>query len=283
MLRLPIKEEIYDLGDTFGMAKSRFLNVERKLQRDDVLRLEYIKFMNKYLQMGHIQQIIEKEIPKRNCYLPHHAVIKASSLTTKTRVVFDASAKSSSGLSLNDVLLCGPAIQEDVFTILCRFSMHLRVITADVEKMYRQVAIAKEDCDLHRIVRRASPTEKLNSYRLMTVTYGTAPASFMATQCLVALSEEFKHNFPRSAKAIQCEFYMDDLMTGCDDEEDCLSLQREITSILDSAKFPSRKWCSSSKYIRERNGEDNNDSLFVLKMGDDDMVVTWSLLEIGNR
>jgi hypothetical protein len=150
------------------------------------------------------------------------------SLTIKVRVVFDASAKGSNGLALNDVLLCGPAIQDDVFTILTRSRKHLYAITADVEKMYRQVAIDEEDCDLQRIIWRSSPSEKMRTYRLMTVTYGTASASFMATQCLAALAEEFEEKFPKAAKAIRCDFYMDDLMTGSDNEEDYLSLYHNL-------------------------------------------------------
>ncbi|KAF0684220.1 DUF1758 domain-containing protein, partial [Aphis craccivora] len=147
ILRLPFKPGAADLGDTMTMARCRFLSVERKLQRDDNLREAYVQFMNEYLEMGHMEKIDELESPSQVCYLPHHPVIKTSSATTKVRVVFDASARGSNGKSLNDVLMRGPVVQGDIFTILCRFRKHSYVVSADVEKMYRQVAIAKEDCD----------------------------------------------------------------------------------------------------------------------------------------
>lgn len=46
-------------------------------------------------------------------YLPHHAVIREDKQTTKTRVVFDASARDSNGVSLNSCLEVGPALQPD--------------------------------------------------------------------------------------------------------------------------------------------------------------------------
>lgn len=78
--------------------------------------------MNEYIELGHMQKILDESIiPTSSFYLPHHAVIKTSSLTKKIWVIFDASAKSSSGLSLNSVLKCGLPVQEDVFGILSRF------------------------------------------------------------------------------------------------------------------------------------------------------------------
>lgn len=88
-------------------------------------------------------------------------------------------------LSLNDVLLCGPTVQDDLIAILMRFQKHQYAITADVEKMLRQIMIAEEDQDWQRIVWRSQPDEALKSYRLTTVTYGTTSAAFMATTCLV--------------------------------------------------------------------------------------------------
>ena len=53
--------------------------------------------------------------------MPHHAVIKPDSTTTKLRVVFDASCATSTGISLNNALMVGPVVQEDLLTIILRF------------------------------------------------------------------------------------------------------------------------------------------------------------------
>lgn len=52
-------------------------------------------------------------------YIPYHAVFKESNTTTKLRVVFDASMKSTSNVSLNDILMVGPVIQPDLHVTLC--------------------------------------------------------------------------------------------------------------------------------------------------------------------
>jgi len=102
---------------------------------------------------------------KTSYYLPHHAVFKETSSTTKLRVVFDASCKSTSGLSLNDTLLIGPTIQDDLFSTLARFRTFQYAMTADITKMYRQVFIDESQRSLQRIFWRESPQEDLNSLR----------------------------------------------------------------------------------------------------------------------
>jgi len=278
VLQLPVKTDLTNLGQSVNSATSRFLSVERKLQQDADLRIEYTKFMKDYLEMGHMQEIVkESNIPKRSCYLPHHAVFKSSSLTTKIRIVFDASARTSSGLSLNDVLMRGPKTQEDIFSILTRFRKYQYVISSDIEKMFRQVAVAEQDWDLQRIFWRNDPSEALRTYRLVTVTYGTKPASFMTTQCLVTLAQQAYEHFPRAADAITKDFYMDDLMTGGETEAECIQLYQEITSILASAKLPLRKWCSNSSYVLGHIGKNVRDPLFTLELGDEEMVKSHGL------
>lgn len=278
IVRLPTKQAISELGATLPMATARFLNVEKRLQHDEHLKAEYIRFMNEYIEMGHMVQVMDDSVQKQNpFYLPHHSVIKASSLTTKVRVVFDASAKSTSGISLNDVLRCGPVVQQDLFSILIRFRKHQFVLTSDIEKMFRQIKVAREDWDLQRIVWRSSPEELLRSYRLTTVTYGTTPASFLSTYCLIALAKSVEKELPKAAKVISEDFYMDDLMTGADTEDDCCRLQIDVSSVLNSAKLPLRKWCSNSEFVLRNMSKCVDDPLFVLDIGDDDTVKSLGL------
>jgi hypothetical protein len=88
-------------------------------------------------------------------YLPIHAVYKAASTTTKVRAVFDASTKSSTGVSLNDTLLVGPTIHQPLIDVLLHFHLFPIALTADISKMYRAVELTKSDRDLHRFVWRS--------------------------------------------------------------------------------------------------------------------------------
>ncbi|XP_076384076.1 uncharacterized protein LOC143261733 [Megalopta genalis] len=77
-----------------------------------------------YLNLSHMTETAESHILNDGYYLPHHAVMKTTSLTTKLRVVFDGSAATTSGTALNDTLLTGPKIQDDLLYILLRFRNH---------------------------------------------------------------------------------------------------------------------------------------------------------------
>lgn len=45
VMQLPVKTELSNLGQSIHLATSRFLNVERKLQKNADLRVEYTRFI----------------------------------------------------------------------------------------------------------------------------------------------------------------------------------------------------------------------------------------------
>ncbi|XP_071051383.1 uncharacterized protein [Onthophagus taurus] len=254
------KEEMeceLNFRDSFDIAKNRLISLERKLAKNSNLRQEYNNFLKEYEDLGHMTLTsfdkCDNDIVN---YLPHRVVIKQTSSTTKVRVVFDASAKTTSGLSLNDVLKVGPKIQSDLFDIVVRMRMHPIVITADAEKMYRMILIHKTQRDFQRILWRYDPNDEIKPYRLNTVTYGTSSASFLATRVLHQVGLNCRNSNAVASNIILRDFYMDDLITGSDDWQEALKIKDELASILAKSGFKLRKWQSNdSRVLHNENNQ----------------------------
>ncbi|XP_055543216.1 uncharacterized protein LOC129728785 [Wyeomyia smithii] len=95
VVRLP-RQSNFDhmIGESKTTALRRFRYLEKRLSRDPDMKIQYHLFMSEYLTLGHMRQVSTKECePEHVYYLPHHAVLKESSTTTKLRVVFDGSAR----------------------------------------------------------------------------------------------------------------------------------------------------------------------------------------------
>ncbi|XP_067216933.1 uncharacterized protein [Linepithema humile] len=162
------------------------------------------------LELGHMSLVAETECePSQIHYIPHHVVITQFNDRSKLRVVFDASAKTSSGVALNDILRVGPTIQPTLFA-------------------------TRPDSNL-----------PVREYRLNTVTYELASAPFLAIRALqqVALDNQQAHSL--ASRVICHDFYVDDLLTGCDELNQLQSLKRDIIKILDAAGFQLTKWNSN--------------------------------------
>ncbi len=160
MVPLPKKLGVKPLGKSRSQVVRRFLSFERALHAKGQFP-EYEAVIEEYFDMGHAEPVPEADLeksPQFVYYLPMHAVTKESSTTTKIRAVFDASAKSSTGVSLNETLLVGPTVYSSLVDVLLRFRLHRIALVADVSRMYRAVALAESDRDLHRFVWRTSPT-----------------------------------------------------------------------------------------------------------------------------
>ncbi|KAH8368774.1 hypothetical protein KR200_000657, partial [Drosophila serrata] len=197
-VRLPAKTSLDMLGDSYHRASQRFKSLESKLARNPNLKAQYIAFIKEYIDLGHMS-LSCKQSALPQYYLPHHCVHKLDSSTTKLRVVFDGSAKSSSGYSLNELLFAGPSIQPKIFSTLVRFRFFKVALCGDICKMYRCVRVSEPDNLLQCILWRDSPSEEIKIYTLDTVTYGTKPAAFLAIRAMQQLSYDEEKDFPVAA------------------------------------------------------------------------------------
>ncbi|XP_050308277.1 uncharacterized protein LOC126744768 [Anthonomus grandis grandis] len=246
IVSLPLKESPEKLGDSRELALKRFVNLERKLLSNDRLRTLYVDFLQEYEQLGHMTEIQDDtEHNEPEYYLPHHGVLKETSTTTKLRVVFDASAPSSTGLSLNNLQMVGPIIQSDLLSILLRFRTRAIVLSGDIKMMYRQVLINAKHRPLQKIVWRPNPNKAIKTYQLNTVTYGTTAGSFLAIRSLHQVTIESESEHPKTARIIQEDMYVDDLLTSVDSIEEAEYVVKTIYKALLKRGFELHKWRSN--------------------------------------
>ena len=130
-----------------------------------------------------------------SCVLP--SIIRADKQTTKTRVVFDASARNLNGVSLNNCLEAGPALHPDLGGILLRFRKNQVGVMGDVEKMFLQIGLKEEDRDSHRFLwRDLDPDATPKIYRMTRVTFGVISSPFLAICTTQEHARKCKETFP---------------------------------------------------------------------------------------
>ncbi|XP_011698579.1 PREDICTED: uncharacterized protein LOC105456325 [Wasmannia auropunctata] len=191
-------------------------------------------------------------------YIPHHPVIRESSLTTRLRVVFNASSLTINMTSLNNHLLTGPKLQTNLSAVILRWRQYRYVYSADIAKMYRQIRVDPRDIDYQRILWTENQNEKAQPYQLTTVTYGTACAPFLALCVIRQLVHDEGHSFPMAASVLQENIYVDDVLFGADDIPFLRQLRTQVCALLNRGQFDLRKWSSNSaKLLSDIDPEDH--------------------------
>nr|CAI5839781.1 unnamed protein product [Callosobruchus analis] len=111
--------------------------------------------------------------------------------------------------------------------------------------MYRQVLIDESQRNLQRIIWRENPQLPIKHFVLNTVTYGTAPASFLAIRSLQQAANDKRNQFREASQVILDDFYVDDLITGADTTQNARKLKAEVDDILRQSCFHLTQWMSN--------------------------------------
>ena len=239
------------LGNSRAIALNRYYNNERSLIKKGQWQ-PFQKVVQEFLDLNHARPVTQAELqlPTNEVFdLPMHGVHKASSSTTKLRVVFDASCGSSSGVSLNDTLSVGPMLHPTLEQILLRFRVFRVALTGDIGKMYREILLAPADKQLHRFLWRPELDEPIREFCMNRVTFGVTCSPYLAVQTLQQAGQMFGAEFPEAQHHINTSFYVDDLLAGADSEGGAVELYKQLTSVLSQAGFTLRKFRSSSAKV----------------------------------
>lgn len=268
IVKMPFKNNVQpNLGNSRKIAVATLLQLEKRFQRQPELYTQYKNFIHEYINLGHMKIAFDR--PKEMVYyLPHHPVFKEST-TTKVRTVLNASQKTDNGYSLNDLAM-GKIKQRDITALLIQWRQFQFAFTADVEKMYSQIWIVESQQDFIRILWRDSPNETIKEYKLQTVTYGTAPAPFLAIRVLLQIANDIEHLFPRAAQTIREAFYMDDMCSGAHSITEAKEIYVELQNAMNQAGFNLRKWSTNCEELRkiipesQQELQTNNDKIKML-------------------
>ncbi|XP_055622063.1 uncharacterized protein LOC129765677 [Toxorhynchites rutilus septentrionalis] len=226
VVRLPRRPNFEKIvGESKNCAFRRYLLLEKRLERDPALKDEYRKLIEEYIELGQMKAVLPTEPQHyKGCFLPHHPVMKESSATTKVRVVFDASARTSTGHSLNDGLLVGPVIQDDL----------LSIIHASAHFLWHW----------WRTLRKCTARY---SYIQMTPHFNAFYGDSMRVIPFLANDEAI--SYPAGSAALRKSFYMDDFIGGAQTVEDAMKLRQELNELLGKGGFNLRKWTSNKLEI----------------------------------
>ncbi|XP_041630788.2 uncharacterized protein [Drosophila kikkawai] len=238
IVSLPFKDsEHIDLGHSRSSALAHFLRNEIRLKKEPALKDTYDSVIQEYIDLGHMKPV-PPNTDKINFYLPHHAVFKSESATTKVRVVINASSPSSNGNSINDILYPGPVLQSDLTLQILKWRTFKFVFNADITKMY----------PFQRILFRNSQGD-ISDFELQTVTFGVNCAPFLALRTLQQLSDDVNAQYPRASHIISNYMYVDDVLAGAHTEAEAILAIQELEAALTSAGFPLRKWISNERAL----------------------------------
>ncbi|XP_070518846.1 uncharacterized protein [Cardiocondyla obscurior] len=143
----------------------------------------------------------------------------------------------------------GPALQNDLFNILMNWREYRYVFAANVAKMYRQICVNELDVLYQCIVWRDTPQSPVEEYALLTVTYGTRSAPFLALCVLRQLVADESEKYPMGALVLQQDTFVDDVLFGEHDKQKIIQAKTELISLLARGGFTARKWASNDQYL----------------------------------
>ncbi|XP_055618958.1 uncharacterized protein LOC129764157 [Toxorhynchites rutilus septentrionalis] len=246
-----------ELPNSYTMALRRLECLEKKMQRDPVLKENVFRQIREFVSKGYIHKATMNELneanPRRIWYLPLGVVVNPKK-PEKIRIVCDAAAKVD-GVSLNSMLLKGPDQLVSLLGVLFRFRQFKIAVCSDVREMFMQILIRASDKHSQRILWRVDPAQDPEVFLVDVATFGSTCSPASAQFVKNKNAREHSDRYPRAAEGILECTYVDDYLDSFGSVEEASCVSEEVRHIFRKGGFDLRNWISNSESVLRHLGE----------------------------
>lgn len=264
VVKIPFKIEP-SFGTSYGTALKKFRH------QPDIVN-QYKAFMIEYTQLNHCHEMSDNAGTISGYYISNFDVTNPNRIITKLKIVLYASKPTSSGLSLNDIVLVAPTTQRDGFAHLLFFRCKLAALCGDISKLYRQILVHPDGQEWQRVL-WYNELVKLCRFQLNIIIYGTASAQFLATRVLKPLVVE-EPEMLVGAKGSREDFDVHNRLISVASIQEVI---QEVKSVLTKSQLPIRTFNSSSMVVLKAIPVDDRD--IMLQVSETDVIkilgVSW--------
>jgi hypothetical protein len=152
---------------------------------------------------------------------------------------------------LNDNLLQGPNLANEIIDVLVRFRKEEIAVVADIQEMFHQVKVPEKDRDSLRFLWFPPNLDgALETYCMNVHIFGAKDSPAIANFALRKTAKDNSSDFSKSVvEAVEKDFYVDDLLKSLPNEHEAVAFSSEICELLRRGGFRLTKFLSSCKEV----------------------------------
>lgn len=133
-------------------------------------------------------------------------------------------------------------------------------------QIYRQIRVNEEDADKYqRLLWRSNEEEEIKEFVMSRVTFGVSPSPYLAVKTIQQLAKDEGKGHELAVCRVFNDFYMDDYLSGCEDEFEAIEIYDQVTKLLAKGGFMLQKWASNSTKLMEVVENGRRDKKFDIK------------------
>ena len=249
---LPFRPNRPRLPNNMQHAINRLTSLRRMLEKKQGMKEHFFKFMQAMFDADQAEPAPALTPQQERWYLPIFGVYHPQK-RDQIRVVFDSSAKHE-GISLNDVLLRGPDMNNTLLGVLMRFRREPIAVTADIQQMFYCFVVQEEHRDFLRFLwfEDNDPNKQITEYRMKVHVFGNSPSPAVAIYGLrkAAMQGEKEHG-AETKQFVMRNFYVDDGLSSFPTEDEAISVLQRTKEMLAESSIKLHKIASNSRAVMD--------------------------------